>query len=361
MNATPSRSLSLAILALLALAVALSLAQTLIAPLTLAFVTAIILGPVNNRIRMVGLNPTPAALITLVAALAVLVVLALLFRPWVAEVVEAWPRMRSEIRRTMIEIRVHLGALFDIQREVLEAIDPGADAGSNGNADSMPTLSDAAWLAPLALAQIILFVGGLFFILVGKDDLYSALTDRFSLCHKGAFAAAETRVARYFGTVAIINLGFGAAVAIALSIIGLPAAPLWGVIAALANFVLYLGPAVIAAALVVAGTVSFDGAASFLPAAVFVGLNATEGQFVTPSLLGRQMRLSPLLVFVSLAFWLWLWGPVGGIVAIPLLLWGMEIFRGAAAQAEAASGALSMSDNEASRSSGSNDAGLKAR
>ncbi|MCB1348122.1 MAG: AI-2E family transporter, partial [Maritimibacter sp.] len=50
-------------------------------------------------------------------------------------------------------------------------------------------------------------------------------------------------------------------------------------------------------------------------------------QFVTPTLLGRQMRLSPLLVFGALAFWLWLWGPVGGIVAIPLLLWGLEIFR----------------------------------
>ncbi|MCB1350834.1 MAG: AI-2E family transporter, partial [Maritimibacter sp.] len=70
-----------------------------------------------------------------------------------------------------------------------------------------------------------------------------------------------------------------------LSLIGLPAAPLWGVVAALANFVLYLGPAVVAAALLVAGTVVFDGAESFLPAAVFVGLNAMEGQFVTPTLL----------------------------------------------------------------------------
>ena len=365
MQASPSRSFSLAVLALLAVAAALSLAEALVAPLTLAFVTAIILGPINARFRTAGLNPTLAALLTLFAALAAVVLIALVFRPWIAEVIEASPKMRSEIRRTLIDMRIQLGELFDIQREMMSAIDPGAESGGNGNSDTVPSLSDAAWLAPLALAQIVLFVGGLFFILVGKEDLYNALTDRFGVYHHGAFAAAETRVARYFGTVTLINLGFGAAVAIALTLIGLPAAPLWGVVAALANFVLYLGPAVVAAALVIAGTVSFDGATAFLPAAVFIGLNATEGQFVTPTLLGRQMRLSPLLVFVSLAFWLWLWGPVGGIVAIPLLLWGLEIFGGGGAETRAQPDALTgnplMSDSDPSRSCGSNEAGANVR
>ena len=350
----------LTVLALLAVVAALSLAETFVAPLTLAFVSAIILGPVNDGWRRAGLNPTGAALLTLLAALAALVLLALVFRPWIAEVIEAWPKMRSEIRRALIDIRIQLGALFDIQREMISAIDPGGSSGGS-DADNMPTLSDAAWMAPLALAQIVLFLGGLFFFLVGKDDLYSALTDRLRICHPGACVSAETRVARYFGTVTLINLAFGAAVAIALSLLGLPAAPLWGLVAALANFVVYLGPAVVAFALLMAGTMSFDGAAAFLPALVFVGLNATEGQFVTPTLLGRQMRLSPLLVFVSLAFWLWLWGPIGGIVAIPLLLWGLEILAPRRDQPGAPAAGASMSDSDTSRSSGSNEAGAKAR
>ena len=366
-----SLGIPLAILAILAAVAALWAAETLVAPLTLAFVGAMILSPINDGLRSVRVVPTLAALLTLLLALVVIVALALIFRPWIAEVIEAWPKMRWEIRRTLIDLRISLGALFDIQRDMLSAIDPEAanKAGEGGGAaDAMPSLSDAAWLAPLALGQMVLFAGGLFFFLVGKEDMYAALSDRLRICSTGAFDAAETRVALYFGTVTLINAGFGAAVAVGLSLIGLPAAPLWGVIATLANFVLYLGPAAVAAALLVAGTVSFDGPESFLPAALFIGLNAIEGQFVTPTLLGRQMRLSPLLVFVSLAFWLWLWGPVGGIVAIPLLLWGLEIFRDDPDGAEVqpvASGASSPSPSSSetgrSRSSGSNEAGAKVR
>lgn len=322
-------------LSLIALVAALSLAETLLAPLTLAFVTAIILSPLNDGLRSLGVRPTPSAMITLLFTFFMLVLMALIFRPWIAEVIADWPKMRDEIASALRQVRFQMRDLFDAQREVMEAIDPEAAAEGGGGSD-VPTLSDAAWLAPYALAQMVLFAGGLFFFLIGKEDLYGALTGRFHICPPGAFDRAESRVARYFGTVTLINLGFGATVALGLSLVGLPGAPLWGLIGALANFVLYLGPATVAAALLVAGTVVFDGAAALLPAAVFIGLNAMEGQFVTPTLLGRQMRLSPLLVFVSLAFWLWLWGPIGGIVAIPLLLWTIEIFDERADQ-EAAS------------------------
>lgn len=321
------RSLPLAVLAGIAAIAALHFAEGLAAPLALAFVTGMILSPVNSSLRRLRVTPTLAALLTLAGSAVLIGIAALLFRPWIIEVIEAWPNMRFEIQKTLIDIRVQLSGLFDIQREVMSAIDPaGAANGGSGSSDSVPTLGDAAWLAPKAMGQALLFAGGLFFFLIGKDDLYDTVSGPRGFCPDGACAAAETRVARYFGTVALINLGFGAAVALALSLIGVPAAPLWGVVAALANFVIYLGAAMTAAALLIAGTVSFDGLTAFLPAAVFVTLNAIEGQFVTPTLLGRQMRLNPLLVFVSLAFWLWLWGPIGGIVAIPLLLWSLEIW-----------------------------------
>jgi predicted PurR-regulated permease PerM len=91
------------------------------------------------------------------------------------------------------------------------------------------------------------------------------------------------------------------------------------------NFILYLGPACVAVALLVAGIVVFDGPTVLLPPALFVGLNLLEGQFVTPMLVGRHMSVNPLLVFLSLVFWLWLWGPLGGFIAIPLLIWSLAI------------------------------------
>jgi len=69
----------------------------------------------------------------------------------------------------------------------------------------------------------------------------------------------------------------------------------------------------------------FDGAMSLAPASAFVILNTIEGQFVTPTLVGKHMAINPLLVFLALIFGIWLWGPIGGIVAIPLLLWGLVL------------------------------------
>ena len=100
-----------------------------------------------------------------------------------------------------------------------------------------------------------------------------------------------------------------------MQIVGMPAPPFWGIYAFLMNFILYLGPITVGLTLLVTGLVIFDGAYAVLPAALYFGMNAMEGQFVTPSLVGQQMRVNPLIVFLSLVFWLFLWGPIGAIIA----------------------------------------------
>jgi predicted PurR-regulated permease PerM len=314
------------ILALLALAAALHYAQAVAAPLALAVVTAMVLSPVHRLIaRPLGGNSALAAALTLVLSVAALGTLAALLRPWVIDAITAWPQMRQELRALLNELRLSLAGLLDIQRDMIEAIDPEGASTSGSSENAMPSIADAAWLAPRILAQGFIFFGGIFFFLLGRDHVYEKLALRLGNDGPGStaddFHKAEALVARYFGAVGMINIGFGIIVALALSFAGLPGAPVWGAIAAAANFVIYLGPAITAAALIFAGTVAFDGIAAFLPAALFVSINAVEGQFVTPMIVGRHLRLNPLLVFVSLTFWLWLWGPIGGIVAIPILLW----------------------------------------
>jgi predicted PurR-regulated permease PerM len=83
----------------------------------------------------------------------------------------------------------------------------------------------------------------------------------------------------------------------------------------------------VAVALTLTGIAVFDGTAALLPPLVFIGCNLIESQFVTPSFVGRQVSVSPLMVFLALVFWLWLWGPIGGFIAIPLLLWVMAMTR----------------------------------
>lgn len=310
----------------IALAAALRYAESVMAPLVLAFVTALVLAPIQNAQRRLGAPAALAATVTLLLTLVALAGLMLAMRPWVAAVIEDWPRLFRELRLAAIDLRLQLTGLFDLQREVMEAIAPDAAAAGEESSDSgLPSLIDAAWMAPQVGAQILIFLGGLFFFLLGKDRAYTwagglGLTP-------GDFHRAERRVAHYFGAVTLINAALGVAVAMALSAWGLPGAPIWGLIAALANFVIYLGAAVTAAALLLAGTVAYDGAAVMAPAAIFLAINFLEGQFVTPMVIGQRMRLDPLLVFLSLTLWLWLWGPIGGIVAIPLVLWAQALWQ----------------------------------
>ena len=106
---------------------------------------------------------------------------------------------------------------------------------------------------------------------------------------------------------------------------GTGSAVMWGMIAALMNFIPYAGPALVVLALGIVGMATFDGLATGLPAASFVVLNMLENQFITPAMVGRSLSMNPLLVFLSLVFGLWLWGPLGGFVAIPLMLWIITI------------------------------------
>jgi predicted PurR-regulated permease PerM len=74
-------------------------------------------------------------------------------------------------------------------------------------------------------------------------------------------------------------------------------------------------------ALAVVGFTEFNGAYALLPALAYLMLNMTEAQFVTPTLVGQRLQLNPLVVFLAILFGLWLWGPIGGIVSLPLLVW----------------------------------------
>ena len=135
-------------------------------------------------------------------------------------------------------------------------------------------------------------------------------------------------VSRYLLSITVINIIEGAAVGVALYLIGIPSAPLWGALAALTNFVVFVGPVVMVAILFMVGLAEFDTlGASVLPVAVYLVINMLEAQFVTPMVIGRTMTLNPFVVVLALIFWIWLWGPLGGFIAIPALLVVYAVIR----------------------------------
>ena len=136
---------------------------------------------------------------------------------------------------------------------------------------------------------------------------------------KRALYEIERQMSRYLFINTMISITVGAATSIWLTIIGMPNPLLWGAVAAVLNYVPYLGALVTVALIGIVALATFDGTERVLLACGgFMGINLLESNLLTPMVLGRKMPLNAVAVFVSLLFWGWVWGITGVIMAVPL-------------------------------------------
>lgn len=130
----------------------------------------------------------------------------------------------------------------------------------------------------------------------------------------------ERDISAYLGTITLINVTLGAASALAFGLIGVPNPLLFGAMVTITNFVPYLGPAINYGVLLMVGLLTFNTVPHMLlPAGVFLVLNVLESYVLSPLILGRRLTLNPVVLFVGLTFWGWMWGIVGAILAVPIL------------------------------------------
>ncbi|WP_150304602.1 AI-2E family transporter [Pseudomonas saliphila] len=179
---------------------------------------------------------------------------------------------------------------------------------------------------PLVLAQLVTSVILILFLLIFGPNLFAAFVDVFPHARDKRLTIMLVReiqreLSRYILTVSIINTGLGLVTGAALWIYGVEDAMLWGALVALANFAPYVGPILAMIILAIAGLVQYGPElAALMPVLIFFCINLVEAQFVTPIMLGRNMRLNPLVVMVWLILWGWMWGAVGVLLAVPLLV-----------------------------------------
>jgi len=130
----------------------------------------------------------------------------------------------------------------------------------------------------------------------------------------------ERNISIYLWTITLVNSGLGLALAIAMHFLGMPNPALWGAMAALFNYVPYLGAATGIISLGLASALTFnDPMKIFLPPATYFLLSVVEGNFIMPLALGRSLALNPVIIFIWLIFWGWVWGVPGAVLAVPLL------------------------------------------
>jgi predicted PurR-regulated permease PerM len=130
----------------------------------------------------------------------------------------------------------------------------------------------------------------------------------------------ERNISVYLWTITLVNSGLGLALAIAMHFLGMPNPALWGAMAAVFNYVPYLGAATGIISLGLASALTFnDPMKIFLPPATYFLLSVVEGNFIMPLALGRSLALNPVIIFIWLIFWGWVWGVPGAVLAVPLL------------------------------------------
>jgi predicted PurR-regulated permease PerM len=301
----------------------LDIARPILVPLVSAVVIGAMLGPVASFARSYRVPSWLTAL--LLTALFVALVNGVIVMT-AAPLID-WIQRAPEIGATLREKLHVFDPALASWRGLRDALLPIAgDSGLKVDTGGPNLIGPAvAFLTP-AIGQMLLFIGTLFFFLLSRDELRRYLVTFFEgreerLRTLRILNNVERSLTHYLSIVAVIYFGMGCITTAICLVVGIPNAFAFGIIAFVLNFIPYIGPSLMAVILLGAGLVTSPGlvAALIAPGAYLVAATL-EGHFVTPSILGRTLTLSPFMVFLALAFWTWLWGPVGAFLAVPLLI-----------------------------------------
>jgi predicted PurR-regulated permease PerM len=319
--------LSLVGIFLLAVVYALYFGRDFFMPVVLAFLLALTLTPIVRVLRKRGLPAYfSATLLVLLAGLGIGAAGYMLSGP-VVELVANAPSIGRQVTERLSELRRPLEHLLQISQQVEHMTDMVDEAGVQKVVLAQPgILSRAAGsLVSIGTSIAITFVLSLF-LLASGTMFYEKIVQSFASLSEKKRALrivydVEREISRYLFTVALINGGLGVAVGLGLWAIGLPNPFVWGAAAALLNFLPYVGALATILFVAAIALVSFDSLSYAMLAPGWVIIcDIVEGQVITPLIVGRRLEVNAVAIFIAVAFWSWLWGIVGALIAVPLLV-----------------------------------------
>ncbi|WP_119420374.1 AI-2E family transporter [Desertibaculum subflavum] len=318
--------------AVVAVGAALQATEPVAVPIVAALITALMLGPIADGLGRAGVPPAALAGGLVVLLAAILALLATLMSGPISDWIERAPEIGATLRQRLDFIIEPLQAAERIQAIVKSIL--GSATGALSVEVAEPGLGPSLVVAVSpAIGQLLVFFGALLFLLIGRERLRREVV---MVLHGRKRRLAALRMATrvqhdlgvYFGTIAVINFGLGVVVALAMLAIGMPNPLVWGILAFGLNFIPYIGAAVMAGLISIGGLVSYESALwGLAPLAIYLVATSIEGQLVTPYLLGNRFAVNPLIVFLAIVFWSWLWGPAGALLAAPILVTGISIWK----------------------------------
>lgn len=314
---------ALAGLLLIAVVAVLYVAKAFFLPIVMAIVAGTMLSPAASFLERRGIPRVVGALLIVVAVTTVVAFVFALIASPVMEWSSRLPELGAQLKEKMHVFDRPLALWKELQTMV---------GGSEGlpslqlpKFEVQPTLE---FLSP-TFTEFLLFFATLILFIASWRDLRRALIMTFGerdarLRTLRILNEIEVHLGNYLLTVTIINVGVGVTAGLVCAVTGMPNPAALGALAATLNFIPIIGPVAMFVVLVVVGLVAFPTIGGGLMAALaFGGITFLEGHFVTPTIIGHKLALNALAVFIALAFWTWLWGPLGAFLSSPLLIVGL--------------------------------------
>ncbi len=322
-------AVSATIIAVVAIGFVMHVARPIMLPLAAAFIIATLLAPIADRLARLGFSEGANAAVTVFAALAALgAVIFVIDKPVIAWT-QRLPEVMDEAREKLDGVTAVMGRMRRATEEVEEKMTEIGEQSAPVQEVVVreATLAELIATSARAVGVQVLFTFVLVYFLLATRTSFrikamaAQPTLRGKLQVARIFRDINRKVGTYMLTMTIINIGLGAAMTAAMAAIGMPSPVVWGVLAGVLNFVPYLGPVIVTALLAMTGVVTFETLpGALLAPGLYILLNFIESNVVTPAIIGVRMLISPLSIIVFIAFLAWLWGPVGAVLAIPLLV-----------------------------------------
>lgn len=314
-------------LALLAALYTMYFAADLILPVFLALLLSIILRPMVRGMYRLGIPRTIGSIIVLVGFISAIVAGLLNL----SDPAEKWLLRLPSIQ---LEITAKLWPVTQTIKQATEAtknIGKMADTAKTTEEAREVTIKEPTYLnrafksTLLTSVQFSIVVALTFFFLSHRSGRNPTFPDipwlKQNDLVKQMQESVQVTITRFLQISAAIYLTLGLCTALAMYILGMPNPALWGVLAAGLGFMPYIGPTIVICCIAVVSLLTFDAWWQIMtPPLTYGAMTVIEGNFITPAILGRQLKLNPIAVFLSMLFWTWVWGMAGAVLAVPILV-----------------------------------------
>lgn len=305
------------------------LAHEVVLPVVLAILVTLLLSPiVESLLKRFKVPKAISSLFLLLGLVAGIAGISFAISGPLLQWAERAPSTVSELLVGQSEVQQGLRQITDTAEQIEEQIEE--QLGEDAESAQTVVLQTDSWRSQLTsglyqtAAGVTLALALTYFLLVSGDRMLLNLAAQLSRQKRAIMLSivrnGQEQIARYLGVITLTNSAIGIVIGLIAWAVGLPSPAVWAVVVALTRFIPYLGVIIAFALLTIVSAATFDSLLmmAIVPAS-FMLISTLVGFFLEPYIHGMRLAVNPVIIFIAIFFWGWLWGPIGVFIAVPLM------------------------------------------